>query len=169
MKVSSINKNYSAQNFKGIEQALVSASKLSSCSQRLALGAAAVTIQPVIDLHNKDVDEKTRKISANRSIAKGIVGTTTGIIIRGGCMKAVEKLLQNNKVANCLAKATKETLETIQTPSVTKKYSQVIGTFVALGVMLYTNFAIDAPLTNYFSNKLNKKYEEAPKKEGGIQ
>ena len=37
-----------------------------------------------------------------------------------------------------------------------------MGTVVALGVMLVTNFLIDAPVTNWLTNKMNEKYEKDP-------
>jgi hypothetical protein len=47
-------------------------------------------LQPLIDLKNKKVDERTREISATRSIARAAGGTATGIIVRGGCIKLAE-------------------------------------------------------------------------------
>ena len=37
-----------------------------------------------------------------------------------------------------------------------------MGTVVALGVMLFTNFLIDAPVTNWLTNKMNEKLENKP-------
>ena len=37
-----------------------------------------------------------------------------------------------------------------------------MGTVVALGVMLVTNFLIDAPVTNWLTNRMNEKLENKP-------
>ena len=52
--------------------------KISSAEQRLILGASALMSQPFIDANNKRVDEKTRKVSVARTIAKIVAGTFTG-------------------------------------------------------------------------------------------
>lgn len=170
MKVSGINNCAQSPNFSGINAAdvLTKAANINSWQQRAALGIAAVTMQPLIDMCNKDVDEETRKVSANRSFAKGFVGTLTGIVVRGGCMKLVEQGLKKESWADKLAEftATEKTQEAIEkskdfikNQGGAKKYAAVIGTIAALGVMLFTNFAIDAPVTNWLTNKMNKKYE----------
>ena len=147
---------------------LTKAANINSWQQRAALGLAAITFQPIIDLHNKELDEKTNRISANRSFAKGLVGAATGIVVRGGCMAATEKVLKNENIADKGAKITadnktQEAIEKskdfIKNQGGAKKYAAVIGTFVALGVMLITNFAIDAPITNWLTNLLDKKSE----------
>ena len=50
---------------------------------RLIMGATALVTQPTIDYYNKKVDEETRTISRNRTIAKILAGTTVGILVRG--------------------------------------------------------------------------------------
>jgi len=176
LKISPLNN--SSPNFSGFNagQLLSKAANINSWQQRAALGVAAITLQPMIDLKNKDVDENTRRISANRSFAKGLVGATTGIIVRGGCMKAVEQAFKNDKFTNTIAKYTAENFteeavekskDFIKNQGGAKKYASVLGTCVALGVMLFTNFAIDAPVTNWLTNKMNKKYEAEHPKENG--
>lgn len=90
----------------------------------------------------------------------------TGIAVRGGCMKAVEGVLKNEKAVEGLAKitaenSTKEAVESaknfIKNGGGAKKYAAVAGTILAIGVMIITNFAVDAPLTNFLTNMLNKK------------
>ena len=173
MKISPV-KNYTSPNFKGINAGslLSKAANINSWQQRAALGIAAMTFQPIIDLTNKDVDEDTRRISANRSFAKGLVGAATGIVIRGACMKAVEKGFNNENFTNKIAKYTAENLseeaiekskDFIKNQGGAKKYAAVIGTITALGVMLVTNFLIDAPVTNWLTNKMNDKFEKNTK------
>lgn len=168
MKISAINNNQKPQNFNGynVGKLLSRAANISNLEQRATIGVAAMVLQPTIDMLNKDVDKETRKVSANRSLAKGFIGTLTGIIVRGGCMKLVESGLKTEKATNKLAEITAkdntpEALEKakdfIKNHDGAKKYASVIGTIVALGVMIYTNFAVDAPLTNWLTDVLNKK------------
>lgn len=168
MKISAINNNQKPQNFNGynVGKLLSRAANISNLEQRATIGIAAMVLQPTIDMLNKDVDKETRKVSANRSLAKGFIGTLTGIIVRGGCMKLVERGLKTEKATNKLAEITAkdntpEALEKakdfIKNHDGAKKYASVIGTIVALGVMIYTNFAVDAPLTNWLTDVLNKK------------
>ena len=134
---------------------------ISSAEQRLILGASALMSQPFIDAHNKNVDEKTRKVSVARTIAKIIAGTTTGFIIRKGCISAIKALSKPNAAGVPLYKK-------FFTPSIVKntntdafmQYRNAMGTIVALVVMMFTNFAIDAPLTRFLTNKLVKKQED---------
>ncbi len=185
MKVSPINSNAQQQNFKGLNTGAIlhKAANINSWQQRAALGVAAIALQPMIDLKNKEVDEETRRVSANRSFAKGLVGATTGIIIRGGCMKAIEQAFRSEKFTDTVAKYTAEnktqeaiekSKDFIKNQGGAKRYAAAMGTIVAIGVMIFTNFAVDAPLTNKLTDKLNEKYEKdnpdklngSPAKEG---
>lgn len=140
---------------------------ISSAEQRLILGASALMSQPFIDAHNRNVDEKTRKVSVARTIAKIIAGTTTGFIIRKGCIVGIKALSQP------ISKGIKK-YRTFFTPNNVKdvntdafmQYRNAMGTIVALVVMMFTNFAIDAPLTKFLTNKLVKKQED---KDGNIK
>ena len=67
---------------------------ISSPENRLILGVTALASQPFIDLHNRGVDERTKKVSAARTIAKILAGTTTGVIIRYACIFAAKKFTQ---------------------------------------------------------------------------
>ena len=99
-------------------------------------------MQPAIDASNKSVDEKTRKVSVARTIAKIVAGTLTGFAIRYGCIKAMDwKLFKPSN----FAKVSKDAYE---------QYKNAMGTIVALVVMMVTNFAIDAPLTKWLTNVL---------------
>lgn len=126
--------------------------KCSSAEQRLILGATAIVMQPAIDAHNKNVDEKTRKVSVARTIGKVIAGTLTGYLIRKGCIKAMD--LKMFKPSNA-AKVSKDAYD---------QYKNAMGTIVALVVMAFTNFIIDAPLTKFITNLLIDKDESGGKK-----
>ena len=138
--------------------------KVSSPQNRLILGVSALMSQPFIDLSNKKVDEDTRKISAARTVAKIIAGTTTGFLVRYGCIKAIDYC---SLLPEQITKSTKNPrLRTLFTPdskitAVLKdlgQYRKALGTIVSLAVMLFTNFLIDAPLTKYLTNKFSDKY-----------
>ena len=113
--------------------------KCSGPQNRLILGATALMIQPFIDLNNKKVDEKTREISAARTVAKIIVGTATGFAVRYLTIAAIGKYR-------------KFFAPTIPVQDY-KQYMMAIGNYLALAVMLITNFAIDAPCTKALTNK----------------
>lgn len=118
--------------------------KCTSAHQRGILGATALLTQPFIDAHNKSVDEKTRKYSVARTIAKIIAGSLTGVAIRYGCIKAMSWkpfLPQKWKSPEI-------------TDDMREQYKNAMGTIVSLVVMLFTNFIIDAPLTKYLTNVL---------------
>lgn len=135
--------------------------KISSAEQRLILGASALMSQPFIDANNKNVDEKTRKVSVARTIAKIVAGTFTGYFIRKGCIKGIKALSQ-------VTGPNVPKWKTVFTPKNVKdnttdaflQYRNAMGTVVALVVMMFTNFIIDAPLTKFLTNALVKKGEE---------
>lgn len=138
---------------------------ISSPQNRVILGASALMSQPFIDLHNRKVDEDTRKVSAARTVAKIIAGTLTGFFVRYGCIKGIDYCsLLPAQVTN----ATKHKwLRTLFTPDSAingvlkdlNQYKKALGSFIALLVMLFTNFAIDAPLTKFLTNKFVDKYD----------
>lgn len=134
--------------------------KISSAEQRLILGASALMSQPFIDAHNKNVDEKTRKVSVARTIAKIIAGTATGFAIRKGCIKAIKAMSQPRgaNVQKWKTFFTPKDITKTNTDAFTQ-YRNAMGTVVALVVMMFTNFLIDAPLTKFLTNTLIKKQE----------
>lgn len=135
--------------------------KISSAEQRLILGASALMSQPFIDANNKRVDEKTRKVSVARTVAKIIAGTLTGFVIRKGCIKTI------NAMSKAKGIGAPKWWKTLFTPEgvvktedeAFKQYRNAMGTIVALVVMMFTNFLIDAPLTKFLTNKFIKMQE----------
>lgn len=146
----------------------------SSPHQRLFLGVTALMTQPFIDLYNKNVDEKTRVVSCARTLAKNIVGTIVGITVRELCIKSIDLCTEID--AEKIAKETRPFVKKLKKallPSNVEfkkvsrelvKHRQALGTFIALGVMLITNFAIDLPLTKIMTNWFTKKFEKSAKK-----
>ena len=154
------NRVFTINNAKAIKRIEWIGQKITSPENRLILGVTALMSQPFIDGANKHVDEKTRKYSIARTIAKIIVGTTTGVIIRRGCIKAIDAFttlkvtpeMKFKKLRQCLLPAVKKiNLEQLE------QHKNALGTLVALGVMMFTNFAIDAPLTKWLTNIFSKK------------
>lgn len=146
---------------------------------RLILGATALIFQPWIDLHNNDVDKKTRKASWARTIAKNIAGVATGIPIRYLCIKSIESVTKTPDELK-KAKKTRNNWNSLLIPDeilkdgdwikysgeefgnalrLVRKHREAIGSTVALVVMLFTNFALDVPITKYLTNKLIDKDE----------
>lgn len=149
-----------SKKIKGIEWI---GENLSSAENRLILGASALLSQPFIDASNNDIDEKTRKYSIARTIAKIIVGTTTGYLIRKGCIKSIDAFttlptditpdMKFKKLRTCLLPQVKHTAKELA------QYKNALGTLLALGVMLFTNFLVDAPLTKLLTNVFVKGAE----------
>lgn len=143
--------------------------KISSPQNRLILGVSALMSQPFIDLGNKKIDEDTRKVSAARTVAKIIAGTLTGVLVRAGCIKLIDYMTTiPDKVARS---SSNPGLKTLFTPEAALTgrlkdlghYKKAWGTILSLLVMLVTNFAIDAPLTKYLTNKfVDKIHQNAP-------
>ena len=147
--------------------------KVSSPENRLILGVTALMSQPFIDLNNKKVDEDTRKVSAARTVAKIIAGTTTGVLIRSGCIHAIDAFTKLPTEITPDMKFKK--LRTLFTPSAgilkdLNQYKKSLGTILSLGVMVVTNFLLDAPLTKFLTNRfvdrINSKKEQVLQNKG---
>ena len=125
---------------------------------RLIMGVTAIVTQPAIDYYNHRVDEETRVVSRNRTIAKIIACTSVGVLVRGTCYRAVNKMTDINGTK----KFSKLLLPKKYIDSLTKIFQKLanhrntVSTILALMVMTFTNFLLDAPLTVYFTNKLNE-------------
>lgn len=158
-----------------------------STHNRLILGVSALLSQPFIDLHNKDVDEKTRKMSCARTVAKIIAGTLTGVIIREACIRGIkhwtmtpEELKAEGKKATTrntylIPNKVKENGKWVNgfthenfadAVRLIKKHRTTLGTLIALGVMVFTNFIIDVPITKFLTNIFSKKIDNTNAKGG---
>ena len=137
--------------------------QISSPENRLILGVSALMSQPFIDLYNKKVDEDTRKVSAARTVAKIIAGTLTGVLIRSGCIHAIDAFTKYPSQITPDMKFKK--LRSLFAPSEgllndLSYYKKSLGTIISLFVMVFTNFLIDAPLTKFLTNKFVDKINE---------
>ncbi len=160
----SINNNtlYKSPNFKGLNigpkaaKAFDRLGALQSPGQRLAFGVAALALHPVMDKMNPWIDDETKETSAIRSAAKAIACTLTGVIIREACILGTDAILNNENIVKKLPQyMTKDKGHT----------GAVIGTLMGLGIMMFTNFLIDVPLTD----KLTHMFTERAKKKGKLQ
>jgi len=139
---------------------------ISSPQNRVILGATALMSQPFIDLHNRNVDEETRKVSAARTVAKIIAGTTTGFLVRYYTIKAVDAFTKTEnikKAIDTLLIPPKFKNPLAKTIAGIKHYRFALGTFISIGIMMFTNFAIDAPLTKFLTNIFVKKVNDSEK------
>ena len=132
---------------------------------RLIMGTTALATQPWIDRCNHNVDEETRKVSMYRTMAKIIAGTSVGILVRGSCYKVVNRMtnIKGTKKSSkaLLPKAWIEKFE--KNPHYLANYKSALATVMALGIMLFTNFLLDAPLTLFLTNKFNENRKKTSK------
>jgi len=143
--------------------------EISSAENRLILGITALASQPFIDYHNRNIDDETRKVAVCRTVAKIIAGTLTGFAVRKGTIgliKACSKKPAQN-VPKWRSFFVPKDVKNVDTESFTQ-YQNAIGTFISLGVMLITNFAIDAPLTKFLTNKFTDNLDKK-NNSGGVK
>ena len=124
------------------------------------MGATALLTQPSIDYYNHRVDEETRTVSRNRTIAKIVAGTLVGMfVVRGPVYKEVEKMTNpfgRKKYSKLLLP--KDYIDKLSKSTAhLKNYRSALSMLIALAAMSITNFVLDAPLTVLFTNFLNEK------------
>ena len=129
---------------------------------RAIMGATAILLQPTIDACNRDVSDKTRQISINRTISKIVAGTLVGIMVRGSAYKLVQKFtnIEGKGRFSKLLLPKKYLEEFASEPKFLKNHRSALSTLLAMLAMCVTNFAIDAPLTVYLTNKANARTEK---------
>ena len=148
---------------------------VSSPEQRLIMGVTALASQPYIDLGNKRVNEETRLMSFSRTLSKILVGTTVGVLVRKGCIKVVNRYTKMKVFdsVNEIAKPAKAAAKSFLSPEYVRRYTadyhknyiNALGTVSGILVSLFTNFIIDAPLTQILTNKLYSKVYHKPSSE----
>ena len=138
------------------------------------MGATALLTQPTIDYYNHRVDDETRTVSRNRTIAKIIAGTLVGMfVVRGPVYKLVEKMtnpIGKSKYSKALIPP-KYIEELAKNETYLKNHRATLAMAIALAAMCVTNFVLDAPLTIFFTNFLNEKSgvsKKTEKKEGEV-
>ncbi len=137
---------------------------------RLIMGVTALATQPAIDYYNHRVDEETRTVSRNRTLAKIIACTSVGILVRGSCFQAVSKMTDVNGIKRfSKLLLPKDYINTFKAnPEKLANYKNALSTIMALGIMTITNFVADAPLTLYFTNRFNEKSAKKAKRKEEI-
>jgi len=146
---------------------------LSSPHQRFLQGVTGLAIQPVIEYKNKSVDDDTRAVATSRMIGKIFSGALVGIIVRATCIWAMGRVAKTPNVDE-FARLAKEggkkakgllapSVETVKKlideqgkslPNIYDDYRKGMGTFIGTLVGMYTNFAVDVPITEYMTEKL---------------
>ena len=124
------------------------------------MGATALVTQPTIDYYNHRVDDETRTVSRNRTIAKILAGTAVGMfVVRGPIYKMVKKMTNPNGNGKWDKKLLpKNYIEALKiNKNVLKNYRSTLAMALALAAMCVTNFVLDAPLTIMLTNYFNKK------------
>jgi len=124
------------------------------------MGATALLTQPTIDYYNHRVDDETRTVSRNRTIAKIVAGTLVGMfVVRGPIHKIVTKMTNvhgNGKwdkklLPKIYLKKLKENARALE------NYRSSLAMALILATNLVTNFVLDAPLTILLTNYFNKQ------------
>lgn len=137
---------------------------ISTPENRIIIGVSALMSQPFIDLYNKNVDEDTRKVSFARCIGKNIAGMLTGFTVRAGFIKLTQKFSSLDKTASKTRRFFTPSKANPKMPFAYKQYQNAMGMSLAILGLVVTNFAIDAPLTNFLTNKINKKMKNNTKR-----
>lgn len=137
---------------------------------RLVLGGAAIATQPAIDFFNPKVDIDTAATSALRTMAKIIVCTAVGFLVRGTCFALANKFIHANPKMGYTG-LTPEAILKQKNPkaqeSMLKLHRNTVSTVSALGVMMFTNFLLDAPFATMLANKFISKYYASKEKTRG--
>lgn len=136
---------------------------------RLLMGATAIVSQPWFDLFNKRVDEDTRSYSTARTMAKIIAGTSVGFAVRDICLR-----ISNNFCDPKFEKINKGGIKNfwknhptwlvpsdigkLKTKQNLTNYRKAVGTYLAIVIMIGTNFLLDVPITKYLTHVINDKY-----------
>ena len=133
------------------------------------LGVTALVTQPLIDSYNPKVDKETRTVSRNRTIAKIIAGAGVGMfVVRGPLYKLIVNMTNiTGKSKYSKALLPKRYLSEIcNNEKFLKNYRSALSMALVLIANCVTNFVLDAPLTIYLTNKLNKQEKEKEAKRG---
>ncbi len=130
---------------------------------RAILGATALVTQPLIDSYNPKVDEETRTVSRNRTIAKIIAGAGVGVfVVRGPLYKLIVNMtnLKGKSKYSKFLIPKKSLSEISSNEEFLKHYRSALSMGLVLIANCVTNFVLDAPLTIFLTNKLNKQEKE---------
>ncbi len=190
MKINNINNQ---QNFKGFNpskiggvlaqhpNAAVALAGSSVIMQKIVMSGSEAVIGPAMDIGigktiTKITNEKdgrtndSAKKQAVRTFSAAFGGTIVGIIIRALCIAGATALCSKagGKLAESISYTVKDNFKDNKyiNSENAKSWGKSIGGAVAIGIMLFTNFLIDAPLINKINTKvteINTKFANAKK------
>ena len=137
--------------------------KITSPQNRLIMGVTALASQPFIDLYNDKVDNKTRVMSCAKTLAKIIVGTSVGVIVRHSAIAFAKKGCRIPDLSKKMGKwASVFVPENVdlqkEADNILTNHKNTIGTVIGTAAGLVTNFVIDMPLTKYLTNVFIHKF-----------
>lgn len=126
-------------------------------NNRAIMMATGVIPQVIIDYLT--VNNDNRDVAMSRTFSKGIIGGLTGIAVRRGTSWIIDKATDvNSKTKFGKSLLPNQSIKEISSNRVfMKNYKNTISMGLALGVMFFTNFLIDAPLTAKLTNFINAK------------
>ncbi len=146
-----------------------------SLKQRATLGVAALVFQPIIDYCNPMTDKKTREFSVLKTVVKVVVGTISGLVVRGAAIAAITKALKKENHQKFL-KSIKDSKLKEQVGNILKdnkkveKFRDNLSTVVGLIGVAIGDFTIDMPLAKIAIEKtadvfgMNEKKDKEVKK-----
>jgi len=153
-------------------------------AQKIVMSGSEATIGPMMDIGigkaitkiTKEEDGRTNqssKTQAIRSCSQSVGGTITGVIIRSACIMASTALLMKagEKAGGAVAKIVNEGVPSkaenlYEYTENAKKWGKTIGGAVAIGVMMFTNFLIDAPFINWLNKKMTEFFSKDKAQKG---
>lgn len=146
--------------------------EITSPQNRLIMGVTALATQPFIDLKNDKVDEKTRVMSCAKTLAKILVGTTVGVIVRHSAIKLAKQGCKDpaKGLGKWASVFIPEGVNFQKEADFIAQHKNTIGTVIGTLTGIVTNFIIDMPLTKILTSVFIKKFEGKPEKqtsEGG--
>ncbi len=140
-------------------------------AQKIVMSGSEATIGPLMDIAigkgitkiTNEQDDRTNqssKIQAIRTCSQSVGGTITGVLIRAACIFGSTALLMKagqkagGKIAEIInpTKISKAVDEYHYVKNA-ENWGKTVGGALAIAVMMFTNFVIDAP----FINAINKK------------
>lgn len=139
-------------------------------AQKVVMSGSEATIGPAMDigvgkLITKFTDEKddrtnqSSKVQAVRTFAQSVGGTITGVIIRGACIAASTAVLAGlgtkagSKIGQLVSEGLKPEQNLYKYKEKMSAWGKSLGGAIAIGVMMFTNFIIDAPFINWINKK----------------
>lgn len=145
-------------------------------AQKIVMSGSEATIGPVMDIgigkvltkitgEKDDRINQSSKTQAIRTCTQSVGGTITGVIIRSVCIALATAGLMKagsvagGKIAEIInqgnnGKVFSKAENLFEYKENARAWGKTLGGAIAIGVMMFTNFLIDAPLVNYLNKKM---------------